>query len=322
MRRVLRTAGLALAIGLLAACSDGPTTPPPLVWARVTSPTTESLYDVWGSSATNVWAVGFNGTIVHYDGTRWSRALEGVTHIFRGIWGSGPADVWVVGFRSYADARAVIYHFNGQSWRQVTSVADIFSFAPLMDVWGTAATNVWAVGNGGVILRFDGSDWRNASVGPEFTNDAIWGSSSSDAWIVGPRTVLRYNGQGWPAHASPVLDSVQLTGGYGTGPTNHWASSVAGGLLHFDGLQWTRLATPSLVGVGRIRNFWGTGASRIWGATVGGTFGPGAVVHYDGTTWTIVARDDLNHHGIWGHSASDLWAVGENGVILHGTTAR
>lgn len=76
--------------------------------------------------------------------------------------------MWVVGQRSYADARAVLYHFNGQSWRQVTSVADNFTFAPLTDVWGTAATN-----------------------------DAIWGSSASDAWIVGQRTVLRHDGQGW-----------------------------------------------------------------------------------------------------------------------------
>ncbi len=30
------------------------------------SGTTENLYDVWGSTATNVFAVGANGTILHY----------------------------------------------------------------------------------------------------------------------------------------------------------------------------------------------------------------------------------------------------------------
>ncbi len=40
-------------------------------WVPMTSPTTDHLADVWGNSATNVYAVGAAGTL-RYDGTTWS----------------------------------------------------------------------------------------------------------------------------------------------------------------------------------------------------------------------------------------------------------
>ena len=38
------------------------------VWAPMPSGTSENLSAVWGSSGSDVFAVGFNGTILHYDG--------------------------------------------------------------------------------------------------------------------------------------------------------------------------------------------------------------------------------------------------------------
>ena len=37
-------------------------------WAPMPSGTSENLSAVWGSSGSDVFAVGFNGTILHYDG--------------------------------------------------------------------------------------------------------------------------------------------------------------------------------------------------------------------------------------------------------------
>jgi hypothetical protein len=36
-----------------------------------TSGTKDFLYGVWGSSSSDVFAVGFKGTILHYDGKAW-----------------------------------------------------------------------------------------------------------------------------------------------------------------------------------------------------------------------------------------------------------
>jgi len=125
--------------------------------------------------------VGSNGTIVHYDGTRWARSLDSVSYFFRGVWGSGPTDIWAVGFHNLNNAAPVIFHYDGTGWARDASVADTFPWPPLSDVWGTSASNVWAVGYGGWISHFDGSRWTNASVGPVFSSDRIWGTSATDA---------------------------------------------------------------------------------------------------------------------------------------------
>jgi hypothetical protein len=52
------------------------------------------LYAVWGSSGSDVFAVGTGGTILHYDGADWSPMDSGTTHGLEGVWGSGGGDVF------------------------------------------------------------------------------------------------------------------------------------------------------------------------------------------------------------------------------------
>ncbi len=41
------------------------------VWQQVASPTTQPMQSVVGVSASDVWAVGLAGTILHYNGAGW-----------------------------------------------------------------------------------------------------------------------------------------------------------------------------------------------------------------------------------------------------------
>ena len=52
---------------------------------------------VWGSSGTDVYAVGPGGTILHYDGTEWVCLDSGTTSALYGIWGSPEAGVFAAG---------------------------------------------------------------------------------------------------------------------------------------------------------------------------------------------------------------------------------
>lgn len=58
---------------------------------------TTLLYGVWGSSPSDVWAVGLGGEIFHWNGSEWLRNESGTTERLRGIWGSGASDLWAVG---------------------------------------------------------------------------------------------------------------------------------------------------------------------------------------------------------------------------------
>ena len=54
-----------------------------------------NLWGVWGTSGSDVWAVG--DVIIHYNGTRWSVPLTAPGTLVA-VWGSSFTDVWAVGF--------------------------------------------------------------------------------------------------------------------------------------------------------------------------------------------------------------------------------
>jgi len=72
---------LLLLLVLAAGCGQAPVGPEPnpirTTWnLEAPLPTSQHLWGVWGTSASNVWAVGgFGSEIVHYDGVDW-RVVE------------------------------------------------------------------------------------------------------------------------------------------------------------------------------------------------------------------------------------------------------
>src|SRR6266550_4708302 len=83
-------------------------------WSSVASGTSSSLHDAWGTSASDVWAVG-DGTIAHYNGTSWSststQPVFGATH--NSVWGFSPNNVWTVGQDRNVPGAAT-FHYNGK----------------------------------------------------------------------------------------------------------------------------------------------------------------------------------------------------------------
>jgi hypothetical protein len=67
---------------------------------------TDHLLDVWGSGASDIYAVGYNGRILHSTGNGdWTPLVSGTAHHLRGVWGRGPDDVFAVG-----EAGVVLHH--------------------------------------------------------------------------------------------------------------------------------------------------------------------------------------------------------------------
>ena len=62
-------------------------------------PQGNTLRGLWVSGASDVWAVGQAGTILHWDGSAWTSVPSGTTNGLLGVWGSGASDVWAVGER-------------------------------------------------------------------------------------------------------------------------------------------------------------------------------------------------------------------------------
>jgi hypothetical protein len=69
-----------------------------------------------------------------------------------------------------------------------------------LGVWGRKSNDVWAVGQNGTILHWDGTSWKSVVSGTIYDLDGIWGSATNDAWAVGTgETILHYSPQFSPA---------------------------------------------------------------------------------------------------------------------------
>ena len=65
----------------------------------MTSGTSENLKSIWGVTQKDIFIVGLDGTILHYDGSVWSAMDSGVTYSFYDIWGSSANNIFAVGNR-------------------------------------------------------------------------------------------------------------------------------------------------------------------------------------------------------------------------------
>jgi hypothetical protein len=163
------------------------------------------LKDVFGSAPQDVYAVGYfdasaslrrlsplsaragffsEGVILHYDGVEWREVQPvGANVAYSGVWASAPNDVFVVGS---SDDQGIILHFDGTSWSTMPAPPT----GPLLDVWGTSGSEVYAVGVG-TILHYDGQNWTEA-LATQQRLAGVWASSPTDVFTVGSSgTVLR-----------------------------------------------------------------------------------------------------------------------------------
>jgi photosystem II stability/assembly factor-like uncharacterized protein len=89
------------------------------------------LNDVWGSSADDVFVVGYGGTILHYDGADWESMVSGTSAALLSLWGTGPNDVYAVG------ENGTLLHYDGLRWLPMRSGTAAFFY----DLWGDASSN-------------------------------------------------------------------------------------------------------------------------------------------------------------------------------------
>ncbi len=122
-----------------------------LTWVKVDAQTNVSLESVWGSSASDVWAVGALGAIRHITPTddRWQKVESNTRVTLRSVWGSGPKDIWVVG------DSGTILHYDGTGFTPSSVQLPLGRKPTLRGVWGSGPNDVWIVGDG-VVLHYTG----------------------------------------------------------------------------------------------------------------------------------------------------------------------
>jgi hypothetical protein len=181
-------------------------------WLDVTPPATngEAYLAVWLSGPGEGWACGQAGILAHLSGGTWTGAGRlGGSFGRNGLWGSGPSDVWMVGFKhSLATGLPLsIEHYDGTAWTNGAGMLDPQgTLPPLNAVWGSDATHVWAVGENGTIVFWNGQLWKSVLSGTTDKLSAVWGSGPNDVWVAGAGGMRHFNGTTWapvPGLSSP-----------------------------------------------------------------------------------------------------------------------
>jgi len=193
---------------------------------------------------------------------------------------------------------------------QLDDISIIYAAATAEHLYGlyiTSINDVWAVGNKGVIVHYDGASWSlHTDTGNETWYD-ITCTSASNCWAVGKSgDVAQYNGSTWTE--STVSSSDDINGVYALSASDIWAAGKSGKLWHYDGISWS-LHTDT--GNETWNDITCTSTSSCWVVGDGGD-----VAQYDDEAWiesTISPTENIE--SISAISASNIWAAGANGNI-------
>ena len=279
------------------------------------------LYGVWGTSANDIYAVGYgnNGVadtplIYHKDASNWTSYGLGLpqgwnTGYLFGVWGSSASDVYAVGFGYNGSTIApLVYQWNGSNWSALSfSLPDGVTSGSLSGIWGSGANDIYVVGYG----------FSQGSIVPLMYHKNIMGWSLSTVSL--------------PAEWS----SVNFKGMWGSGLSNAYAvgTGVNGGtnrplVYSKSGSTWSvaGLSLPSGTSSGYLSGIWGASVSDVYavGYAYSGSTAVPLMYHRDSSTWTETSPGIPGGwssgflYGVWGSGTDDVYAVGSgnNGSIL------
>ena len=263
----------------------------------MSSSTSQSLYSVWGSSASDVWATGVGGVAVHYVGGQWSVESPPSTGLIWSVSGTAANNVYAI------DSNGSVFRFDGASWSTTSWTAGgIYDQCLFVD--GTGSAWIGGLQSSPFTMALFRATSSVAQVATSSVGDVI-NSGACGVWAVSPTDV-------WLSGTSLVhYDGASLTAVSGVPATSIWAygaNAVFAGadssVSIWNGTTWT----PSNTGTnGSIEGISGSAPNRIFVAIdqVTGN-SSGEVRSYNGTGWTNEPNPD-------GHAGPDRSVGGADG---------
>ena len=143
--------------------------------------------------------------------------------------------------------------------------------------WGSGPKDVWAAGERGTLIHFDGVAWSGlVDIVPGGLR-ALWGSGPNDVWAAGEGELLHFDGEAWTGSFSEPTRGLGALAGRGS--ANVWA--VGGdAAVHFDGKAWSPVPVPAQSGLAAV---WFEGESVFAQGWTG-------VFRFDGKAFVVVEK--------------------------------
>ena len=247
----------------------------------------------------------------------------------RDIWGSAPNDVYVVGHND--QTYGSMYHFDGSAWLPINTPLGLVDFTAIS---GFGSNDVWTVGerlfqnpnpppnflDSSLIIRFDGTQWREYRTPGGRLLQAVWGSSPNDVWFGGvDATLFHFDGvriekdsidlsflpdSTWEAQITSVTGSLADDVYLMVSAAPRDTLQIFRYLLQRRGTSWDLVANWTAEEVWEV---WKSPWGRLFGVGTGGVF------EQQGQSWSNVLGG-LAATAITGTGESSIFVVGYSGV--------
>ncbi|MBU1320332.1 MAG: hypothetical protein KKG33_13565 [candidate division Zixibacteria bacterium] len=256
------------------------------------------LRTVWGESDFDVYAAGDDGVVLAKSGTGWRQMHQKNDNVILELWGTS-------GNAIFAAAGSKILQFNGSAWSVSYHTDD--TLANYVSIWGQSPWDVYAAGDNGKVIHFDGAAWRELDTGSNKHIAAIRGTRDGLIFTAGEEgTILRYDGTNW---AQIFSDSrYYFLGLLVKEPNRIIAIGQNGVAIHYDGVSWvTRLKDTGI----DLIDIWGVRSDEVLAVGRGGT-----ILFFNGSYWTrYFSGTSSDLYGIWGEDRNSFYVVGDGGTI-------
>ena len=301
--------------------------------------------DCRGKAGDEIVAVGDNGTIIHYNGSAWSLLPQSASgENLRAVHAAPGGGFGAAGWNG-----TVLRRTASGEWAVGTTSPLLFDAAGF-------AGQLYAVGEGGVVVRDAGTGWNPLPVPAKRPLFAVTEDQGTLLAVGDAGTIVRYDGTGWQDEsylARWLLRSIWIAPGTGdgfivgdrglilrrAGPGGRWVEDlppVERFLRHVWGLSpsrvyavgdsgtvltWSGGSSWKLVPTPTdsiLRSVWGSGPQDLFAVGTGGT-----IVRYDGVRWYSMASPTTKDlRSVWGKGPTEVYAAGEDGVLLQFDGAR
>ena len=272
-------------------------------WQRMTSNTTNDLYGIHGSSPDNVFVCGMEGTVLQYDGSEWINLNAPPSYHFRAIWVFGSDDVLLT-------LGSILVHWDGSEWKEIFPEGANWTYYYIEHISSNGAGLTMFTTFGGGVYRVEG-DTVTPYGGPTSKNvTCIFRKSPTEVYLAGD-AIIRFDG----TSTRLLYDGLQET------VKDMWVDEDGLIYLVSDRYCWTfdgvtlrvRCFNPDYY---HFYSVWGSSENDIYIGGYDPVYPGDGLYHYDGHDWTEVLPDEyLYIQDIWGIEPYPIYAVGMGETI-------